>query len=169
MQHSSGRGRKTAYTVTENIIWLARPAPLRRARPADSLASLQRAVSQLVGEIQRSQCLKAEIAAALEARRYELYRCSVSAGGRASSRSLAAAQRAHVGSLLKYIHGIAAAVPGHRAGACDPPPPAQPLARSIRELGASVSRARRLSQDMLTQCQRPDWREGIAPLDPPRA
>ena len=168
MQHMSGRRGRAAYEVTGNVLWLTRPARKRDRPRGTVLASLQQSVTRLVGEVARSERLRADIAAAIETRRYELYRSSVSTGERASSSTLAAAQRAHVGNLLKFLHAAAAADGGRRAEAREAPARLHPLARSIRELGASVDRARRLSQEVLTQCQRPDWRESLSPLGPPR-
>lgn len=168
MQYMSGRSSKAAYKVTGNVFWLTKPARKRDVPRVNALASLQQSVTRLVGEIERSGRLRADIAAAIETRRYELYRCSSSAGARASSRGLAAAQRAHVGSLLKFIHTIAAAGPDRRPDEREVPARLNPLARSIRELEATVSRAQRLSRDVLIQCQRPDWRESVSSLGQPR-
>jgi len=168
MRYMRGRSSKAAHDVTGNVVWLNRPAGKRDVPRVNAVASLQQSVTRLVGEIERSGRLKADIAAAIETRRYELYRRSASAGARASNRSLAAAQRDHVGSLLKFIHTIAAAGSDGRPAEREGPARLDPLARSIRELEASVKRAHRLSRDVLTQCQRPDWRESVSPLGQPR-
>lgn len=161
----SGRGR---YDLTRNVTWLAFEAGQRESRRDAALTALHQSVSLLVGQIQRSERLRADIAAGIEIRRYELYRRSVSAGAGASHRSLAAAQRVHLGCLLQFVHAIAAAAPEDHARDSDPAAPREPLVTSIRELEASVSRTRRLSRDMLTECQRPDWREGASARDESR-
>lgn len=168
MRYMSGRTIEAAYKVTGNVVWLTQPARKRDGPRGNALASLQQSVTCLVGQIERSGRLRADIAAAIETRRYELYRCSMSVGERASSRALAAAQRAHVGSLLKFIHAAAAADCDRRPEEREVPARLDPLARSIRELEASVDRARRLSRDVLAQCQRPDRRDGGSPLDQTR-
>lgn len=129
--------------------------------------SLQESVARLGREIERSRQLKADISAAVEDRRYELHKCSTTIGPRAAERSLAAAQRGHLASLLKVIHAIAAAAAaksGDRAPPARRALPFDPLARNIRELGASVERARRLSQDVRVECEGRGWREGTSPL-----
>lgn len=154
--------RTRSYDVSGNVVWLTPPAGNRRLRNVDLLATLGSSLARLAGEVRRSERLKADIAAAVDARRYELFRRAASLGPRASTRSLAAAQRSHVGSLLQFIHAIAAAGSEPRAGELRAPTRIAPLARSIRELEASVERAGQASRAVLQQCQVPDWREGIA-------
>lgn len=168
MQHLNGRGGKIAYDVTGNVVWLTHPRKHRGCRRVDAIDALKQSVTRLVGEIERSGRLKTDITAAIDVRRYELYRRSETLGAHASDRGLAAAQRIHVGSLLKFVYAIAAAGSDDRAGEPKPAARPDPLAKSIRELEASVMRARRLSQDVLTQCQRRDWREGASPRGQPR-
>lgn len=158
MQCLTGRGRKTAYDVTGNVVWLARPAPARGRRSADPIASLKESVIRLTSQIERAERLKADIATAVDARRYELYKGSAGSDEHGPARALAGAQRMHVDSLLKFVHAIAAAGRDHAPRTSAPLAPS--LARSIRELEASVERTRQLSRDVLAQCQRRDWRGG---------
>jgi hypothetical protein len=165
----NGRGRKTTYEVSGNVVWLAAyPTKGRDRLSANPVASLKQSVTRLVGEIERSERLRAEIAEAIDARRYELYRRSINVGVKASNRNLAAAGRTHLGSLLKFVHALAAAGAGERGGDSGSAARLDPLSRSMRELEASLERARRLSRDMLVQCQRCDWREGSSALARPQ-
>jgi hypothetical protein len=158
VQSVNGRAGKAAYHVTGNILWLRQPAKGRDLRGIDPIAALKQSVARLVGEMERSASLKADIAAAMDTRRYELYRHSAALGTRASDRGLAGAQRVHVGSLLKYVRAMAAAGSVDRAQERAPAARLGPLAQSIRALEASLERARWLSADMVTQCQGRDWR-----------
>lgn len=160
MQHLKARGRRAAYEVTGNVVWLT--------RRADPILALKQSLMCLSGQIERSGRLKTDIATAIGVRRYELYKCSASRGGLARERSLAAAQSIHFDCLLKFVHAIAAAGSETRAQKREPAARLDPLARSIRDLEASLERARLLSREVLAQCQRPDWREHItAPGQPP--
>jgi hypothetical protein len=147
---------KASYKVIGNVVWLAGPPKDQDRRRTDPAASLKESITRLIAEVERSGRLKADIAAALDARRYALYQRSTTLGVRASNRSLAAAERSHVGSMLKFIYTIAAAGSTHRAGKIEPAARLDPLTRSIRDLEAGVMRARQLSQDVLAQCQ---WRD----------
>ena len=162
MRHLSGRGGKAAYDVSGNVIWLSCPGKNPRLAPADPVASLKRNMRRLVDQIERSGRLKADIEAAIGTRRYELYRGCATSGARATEHSFAAAQRLHVGSLLKFLHAVAAAGSdsGDRAASRDVAAQLNPLTRSIRKLEASVLRARQLSRDVLAQCQRRDGPAG---------
>lgn len=159
MPHLNRRGRKAAYEVTGNVLWLVR----RRtngpgSRSADPIASLKQSVTRLTCELERSERLKADIAQAIGARRYELCRRSMNLGVSALNRSLAAAQDICVGSLLRFVHTLAAAGAGERGGNAASAARLDSLAKSIGELEANLERARCLSRDMLAQCQRRDWR-----------
>ena len=113
MRFMSGHGGKATYNVTGNVIWLTSPAKDRDCGRIDSVTSLKQSVARLIAEIERSGRLKADIATAVAARRYELYKGSVTLGAHASDRTLAAAQRIHLGSVLKFVHAIAAAGSDH--------------------------------------------------------
>lgn len=152
------RPTKASYKVTGKVVWLAGPPKDRNRRQIDPAASLKESITRLMAEVERSRRLKADIAAAVDARRYALYRRSTTLGVGASNRSLAAAERTHVGSMLKFIHAIAAAGSDHRAGRIEPAARLDPLTQSIRDLEAGVMRARQLSRDVLAQCQWRDWR-----------
>ncbi len=160
MRYLKRRGPRAAYDVTGNVLWLTR-------RP-DPITALKQSIARLADEIARSGRLKADIAAAIGVRRYELYRRSAALGSRASERTLAAAQGTHVECLLKFVHAIAAAGAESRAGKREPAAPLDPLAKSIRELEASVERAQRLSKGMLRHCQTRDCRGGASPPSRPR-
>lgn len=160
----SARRRKVPYNVTANVVWLTSPASDRDCRHIDPINSLKQSVARVAAEVERSGRLKAEIAAAVDARRYPLYGRSMTLGTRASERSLAASQRIHVGNLLSFVHAIAAAGSSHRAGKSESAARLDPLTASIRELEAILERARRLSRDALAECQRRDWGEGTSPL-----
>ncbi len=160
----SARRRKVPYNVTANVVWLTSPASDRDCRHIDPINSLKQSVARVAAEVERSGRLKAEIAAAVDARRYPLYGRSMTLGTRASERSLAASQRIHVGNLLSFVHAIAAAGSSHRAGKSESAARLDPLTASIRELEAILERARRLSRDVLAECQRRDWGEGTSPL-----
>lgn len=160
------RGRKADYSVAGNVVWLSGSTNDRNRRRADPVASLRKSVSRLIGEVERSGKLRADIAAAIDARRYELYRRSENLGARASDRRLAAAQQLHVASVLRFVHAIAAAAGSERrAGKRVPAAHLDPLSESIRDLEASVMRTRQLSQDVLARCRR-DWRAGASPPGP---
>lgn len=160
----SARRRKVPYNVTGNVVWLTSPASDRDCRHIDPINSLKQSVARLAAEVERSGRLKAELAAAVDARRYPLYGRSMTLGTRASERSLAASQRIHVGNLLSFVHAIAAAGSSHRAGKSESAARLDPLTASIRELEAILERARRLSRDVLAECQRRDWGECTSPL-----
>lgn len=147
---------KACYKVTGNVVWLAGPPKDQDRRHIDPAGSLKESITRLMAELERSGRLKADIAAAVDARRYALFRRSTALGVCASNRSLAAAERSHVGSMLKFIHAIAAAGSDHRAGRIEPAARLGPLAQSIRDLEAGVMRARQLSRDVFAQCQRRD-------------
>lgn len=154
MQYLTRRGKKVAYKRTGNV--------LRLTRCVDPAASLKQNVTRLVGEIERSGRLKTDIGAALDERRYELYRRSTTLGKRASDRSLAAAERTHVGSLLRFIRAIAAQCDDRGARRLSAARP-DSLSASIRELETNLERARQLSRDMLAQCQGRGLRAGSSP------
>lgn len=147
---------KVTCEVRGNIIWLTRPPRDRKRRSADPLASLKRNVAALAREIEWSQKLRTDIAAAVRARRYELYKGTAMLGQHAD-RGLASAQGVHLASLLKFIHAIAAGTPDEHHGGRLPAVTPDRLATSIRELQASLKQAQRLSQDVLAQCQHRDW------------
>jgi len=140
------------------VIWLPPAIPTRRSGGAGAVAALRQSVAELGGQIQRSLALQADIAVAIRTRRYELYRSCAASGGRASERGLAAAQRAHLAGLLLFVHAIAAAGGAQLVREGGPPDRLGTLSRSIWEFEASVARTRRLSRDMLTECQGADWR-----------
>lgn len=150
---------KVARESTGNVIWLTFPARNQQRRSDDPIASLKQSVAALAREIERSGKLNSDIAAAVDAGRYERYKVAVSAGAHAD-RMLAGAQRIHLTSLLKFVHTIAATGFGARredrtAARLDT------LTGSIRELQASLERARVLSWAMLEHSQRRD-RSGSA-------
>ena len=73
----SARRRKVPYNVTANVVWLTSPASDRDCRHIDPINSLKQSVARVAAEVERSGRLKAEIAAAVDARRYPLYRRSM--------------------------------------------------------------------------------------------
>lgn len=147
MRLVSGHGGRATYSVAENVIWLACPPKDRSCRRIDAVNSLKQSVTRLIAEVERSGRLKTDIAAAVDARRYELYKRSVTVGAHASDRTLAAAQRIHLGSVLKFVHTIAAAGPERRAVKIKPAASLDRLAKSIRDLEATVVRAQQLSRE----------------------
>lgn len=147
------RGSRVARAVEGNIVWLTYPARARKRLSADPVASLKQSVADLALTIGRAEKLRTDIAAAISARRYEVYRRSTISGPTATERGLAHAQRVHLNCLLKFVHTIAA------AGAADPAQEVRvdPLARSIGELKTSMQRAKQLSRDVLAHTQCRDW------------
>lgn len=147
MQHVSGRtpGASVVREVRGNVIWLDYPARDHK-RSTDPVASLKQSVAILSREIERSGTLGSEIAAAVEAGRYEL--CKISTTH--ADRSLARVQRSHLGSLLRFVRAIAATGSGDGARASQPASQLDSLTKSIRELQASLARARRLSRDLMS-------------------
>jgi HAMP domain-containing protein len=129
------------------------PARDRKRRLPDPVTSLKQSVSVLAREIKRSDKLKSDIAAAVDARRYALYRGSTMSGTRAADCSLAWAQSVHLSGLLRFVHSIAAAGSDDRISSRTE---LDRLTESLRELRASLERARELSRNVLAQCQRRD-------------
>lgn len=168
MRSLNGRRRRAAYSVTGNVVWLSFPARDLDFRRVDPIALLKRNLAQLVGEIERSERLNTDLAAAIDARCYQLYRHSARRKVSTTDRCLAATQRNHVGTMLQFLHAVAATGRDQGPGAREPAAQCDRLAYSIRELEASLQRARRLSQAVLTQCQRRDRREDISPAGQPR-
>ena len=164
----SRRSRKAPYAVSGNVVWLVPATAARNHSRIDPIASLRQSMSRLAAEIDRSDKLKADITAAIRARRYQMYKCSTHLGAHASARSLAAAQSMHVGSLLKVVYAIAEAGGLQAGGEREPSARPDPLAQSLRELDRSLRRARQLSQDMLAQCRSRDRRQGSAQDYPQR-
>jgi hypothetical protein len=158
MQYLSGRAcnGRVGCEVRGNVVWLTYPARDRKRRSASPLDSLKQSASTLTREIERSMELRTDIAAALDARRYELYRGSTSSGARATDCSLARAQGIHLSSLLRFVHTMAAAGADDRRGTSGPATQLDPLRRSLRELQVSLERTRALSLKVLAQCQRHD-------------
>lgn len=146
MRHPNARAKRLSYEIVGNVLWL---------RSHDPVRALGQSVTRLTAQIERSGKLKADIAAAVELRRNELYRRAVFAGAQASERVLARRQRDHVGRLLAYIQAVAAAPrsepPGTGGSAAE-----DPLKRSILDLEASLERARQLSRAFLRECRRRD-------------
>ena len=163
MQYLKGRipHTKVACESRGNVIWLSFPARDPQRRSTDPVASLKQSVAALAREIERSGKLNSDIAAAVDAGRYERYKVSVSAGARAE-RMLAGAQRIHLTSLLKFVHTIAGAGSGARAREDRGAARLDTLTGSIRELQASLERAQELSQTMLEHSQRRDWCGGTS-------
>jgi len=158
MQYLSGRASndRVSREVRGNVVWLTYPARDRNRRPSSPVDSLKQSASTLAREIERSKELRTDIAAALDARRYELYRGSTTAGARATDSSLAKAQGAHLGSLLRFVHTMAAAASDVRGRTSGPAAQLDLLRRSLRELQVSLERTRELSLNVLAQCQRRD-------------
>lgn len=149
--------RKVAYNRIGNVLWLS--ASGKEQSSGDPVASLKQSVERLAGEIARSGRLKTDITAALDARRDQVYRRSMTLGAGTFDRSLAAAERTHVGSLLKFVHAIAATGSNGSRGGGASAAHHDSLTDSIRELETHLERARLLSRDMLTQFKTCDRRE----------
>jgi ribosomal protein S6E (S10) len=148
---------KVTCEVRGNVVWLTYPARDRKRQSTDPLAALKRSVAALAREIEWSQKLRNDIAAGVDARRYELYKGTVILGGH-GERGLADAQGIHLGSLLKFIHSVAAGGQDERRGERRPAAArSDRLAKSISDLQASLRQAQQLSRDMLAQCRRHDW------------
>ncbi|HJS90340.1 MAG TPA: hypothetical protein VJ738_10285 [Steroidobacteraceae bacterium] len=164
MQYLSGRmpHAKVACESRGNVIWLTFPARGPKRRPSASITSLPQSIAALAREIERSGKLNSDIAAAVDAGRYERYKVSMS--GPHEDRMLAGAQRLHLTSLLKFVHATAAAGSDARARENRSAARLDTLAGSIRELQASLERARELSRTMLQQSQRRDWRGSTSPF-----
>lgn len=154
---------KVARESRGNVIWLTFPARGPKRRPSASITSLTQSVAALAREIERSGKLNSDIAAALDAGRYERYKVSASAGADAD-RMLAGAQRLHLTSLLKFVHATAAAGSDARARENRRAAPLDTLTRGICDLQTSLERARELSPTLLEHSQRRDWSGSTSPF-----
>ncbi|MGA7539461.1 MAG: hypothetical protein WBW93_11935 [Steroidobacteraceae bacterium] len=152
MRYLSGRApnERVGCEIRGNVVWLTYPARDRKRRSTDPAASLKQSVAVLAREIKRSDKLKIDIAAAVDARRYALYRGSTMSGAHAANCSLARAQSIHLSGLLRFVHSIAAAGSDDRTRSTTE---LDRLTGSLRELRASLERARELSRNVLMQCQ----------------
>jgi hypothetical protein len=159
------RGAMPVRKVTGNIIWLSDPERPRKGPSSftESLSSLQRSLARLTRQIERSGKLKAEIATAVDDRRYELLKRSIGTGTRVAERSLVTAQCVYIRDLLRIVHSIAAEHPGSRISMTQGAP-SDPLARNIRALGGRVRFAGELTRDVRAGCESRDWRRGKSAL-----
>jgi len=171
------RRANATYEVTGNVIWVSlarRDRRTDRGHTRSALAgTLAKRVAQLGREIERSRELQCEIAAASTAQRYELFKFLAHSKERSWEWALASAQRAHLLSLLKFVRAIAAAQSvASRTALGTRSDPVEALAKSIRELQASLKRTRELTQGLLAQRPRqvPTESDAAAPLpQEPRA
>ena len=158
--------RRATYEVRGNVIWVR--IPTRRHQPTrpNALLTLVQSVARLGSELERSRRLQSEIAEASVARRYEMFKFR-SAQRQTPDWALAAAERAHLNGLLRFVHAFARGqsrseaqreLQGESQGESqgeaqretqgELPASREALARSLRELRLSVERAKELTRSL---------------------